>query len=151
MANPFVTLEEDAEETTADELPELEEYAWDFDKNTFRYDSNGKFITVYENEALKVWIYKCLKCERYRYNVYRHGEYNDICNYGVYLEKYIGVNPNNEKTAGAIKKEIREGISANPYVQKINYINIVEMEKENLTLELSLTSIYGDLTATFTV
>ena len=145
MANPFVALESTENTTTTEELPLLEEYAWDFNKNCYSKDVNGNLKTVYENEALKIWIYKMLKCERYRYNVYCHGAYNDICNYGVYLEEYIGKNPNNEKTAGMIKKEIREAILANPYIEKIDYLEIGEIKHEKLTLNLGITSIYGKL------
>ena len=145
MANPFIAMEPTEEENTASELPYLEEYAWDFDHNCFRYDANGNHIIVTETEAIKVWVYKCLKCERFMYNVYRHGIYNDRCNYGVWLEKYIGKNPNNEKTASAVRKEIREAILANPYIETIDYLEIDSIKKDTLVLNMGLTSVYGSL------
>lgn len=145
MANPFIAAEATEEESAAAELPYLTEYAWDFDNNCLKYDANGKPVLVYENEALKVWVYHCLKCERYQYNLYRHGEYNEKCNYGVYLEKYIGSNPNTEKTASLVRKEIREAMLANPYVRQIDYLDIGDIRHENLVIEMGLTSIYGSL------
>lgn len=145
MANPFIAMEAATEETAAAELPYLEEYAWDFDKNCFRYDANGNHIIVTETEAIKVWIYKCLKCERFMYNVYRHGIYNDRCNYGVWLEKYIGKYANNEKTASAVRKEIKDAILANPYIEKIDYIEIASIKGDTLTLNMGLVSVYGSL------
>lgn len=145
MANPFIAMEQTEEELAAAELPYLEEYAWDFDHNRFRYDANGKHIIVTGKEAIKVWVYKCLKCERFLYNVYRHGIYNDRCNYGVWLEKYIGKNPNNEKTASAVRKEIREGVLANPYIETVDYIEIGSIQGDTLTLNMGLTSVYGSL------
>ncbi|MBR1728033.1 MAG: DUF2634 domain-containing protein [Selenomonadaceae bacterium] len=146
MANPFISMEVDESTTTvAESLPELEEFAWDFEKNCFLRDVNGNLKTVYDNEALKVWIYKCLKSERYRYTCYIHGRQAEHCYYGVLLEKYIGKYPNNEATAMQIKKEIREAILANPYVMTINYIEIHELKKEKLILNMSLESIYGEL------
>ena len=147
MANPFIALEADnsSTETTISDLPPLEEFAWDFANNRYIYDGNGRIKTVYENEALKVWIYKMLKVERYRFNVYVHGIYNDEANYGVMLEKYIGKYPNNEKTAGLIRREIYDAILANPYVTKINSLEIAELKNEHLTLSMDLTSIYGNL------
>ena len=138
-------MEQTEEELAAAELPYLEEYAWDFDHNRFRYDANGKHIIVTGKEAIKVWVYKCLKCERFLYNVYRHGIYNDRCNYGVWLEKYIGKNPNNEKTASAVRKEIREGVLANPYIETVDYIEIGSIQGDTLTLNMGLTSVYGSL------
>ena len=145
MANPFVAMEATNDENAVSELPYLEEYAWDFDHNCFRYDVNGNHIIVTETEAIKVWVYKCLKCERFLYNAYRHGIYNDRCNYGVWLEKYIGKNPNNEKTASAVRKEIREGILANPYIESIDYLEIDSIKSDTLVLNMGLTSIYGSL------
>ena len=138
-------MEAATEETAAAELPYLEEYAWDFDKNCFRYDANGNHIIVTETEAIKVWVYKCLKCERFMYNVYRHGIYNDRCNYGVWLEKYIGKYANNEKTASAVRKEIKDAILANPYIEKIDYIEIASIKGDTLTLNMGLVSVYGSL------
>lgn len=145
MANPFIAMEATEGESATSELPYLEEYAWDFEHNCFRYDANGNHIIVTETEAIKVWVYKCLKCERFLYNAYRHGIYNDRCNYGVWLEKYIGKNPNNEKTASAVRKEIRDAILANPYIESIDYLEIDSIKSDTLVLNMGLTSIYGSL------
>ncbi len=145
MANPFIAMEATEEESATSELPYLQEYAWDFEHNCFRYDTNGNHIIVTETEAIKVWVYKCLKCERFMYNVYRHGIYNDRCNYGAWLEKYIGKNPNNEKTASAVRKEIRDAILANPYIESIDYLEIDSIKSDTLVLNMGLTSIYGSI------
>ena len=145
MANPFIAMNEAAADTASEDLPYLEEYAWDFEHDCFRYDANGKHIIVTENEALKVWVYKCLKTERWLYNAYRHGIYNDRCNFGLWLERYIGKNPNNEKTASAIKKEVREAIAANPYVQSVDYIEIDKIDGADLILNMGLISVYGSM------
>jgi len=145
LANPFIAMEAAEEESATSELPYLQEYAWDFEHNCFRYDTNGNHIIVTETEAIKVWVYKCLKCERFMYNVYRHGIYNDRCNYGAWLEKYIGKNPNNEKTASAVRKEIRDAILANPYIESIDYLEIDSIKSDTLVLNMGLTSIYGSI------
>jgi hypothetical protein len=128
-----------------DLLPPLKEYAWDFVHNKFRYRTDGIIQIVEENEALKIWIYKALKTERYRYEAYLHGVYNLDSNYGIELEKYIGVYPNNSRTATIIEQRIRECLSINPYIKNINYIRIDDMRKDNLIISLGLTSIYGNL------
>ena len=59
MANPFVTIDASSTVNAAtDNLPLLQEYAWDFENDRFLLDTRGHHITVTENEALKVWIYK---------------------------------------------------------------------------------------------
>mgnify|MGYP000857019708 FL=1 len=140
--NPFVKMEK-PKAKIENTLPFLKEFAWDFDKDRFIYKTDGTIQTVKENEALKVWIYKALKTERYRYEAYLHGIYNLDSNYGVELEKYIGAYPNNSRTATLIEQRIKECLSINPYIKRINYIRIDNLHKDKLTIGLSITSIYG--------
>ena len=54
-------------------LPLFKEYAWDFEKDCFLYDGNGKHILLEGNEALRIWCCKALKTERFMYLAYTHG------------------------------------------------------------------------------
>ena len=109
MANPFIAgpITQVSKSYTAN-LPELQELAWDFNHDTFVHDNDGRLKTVTGNEALKVWIYKALKTERYRYMAYLHGDYNAEGNYGTELERFIGTRPNSEISATEIE-EIHQG------------------------------------------
>lgn len=51
-------------------LPLFKTYAWDFEKDEFVRDGNGHMILLEGNDALKVWIYKALKTERFIYKAY---------------------------------------------------------------------------------
>lgn len=93
MADPFVALASGADAKARETLPLLSEYGYDFEKHRFRYDENGNNITVTEDEALKVWIYKALMTERYRYLAY-HDEY------GITIEPYQGTMPNSRTWSG---------------------------------------------------
>ena len=46
------------------------ELDYDFEKHDFKYDGNGQHIIVSGNDALKIWIYKALMTERFRYLAY---------------------------------------------------------------------------------
>lgn len=148
--NPFVLGKSTAQDTTQD-LPVLQEYGWDFLHDTFRLTPEGQHIIVTENEALKVWIYKALKTERYRYEAYKHGVYNASDNYGVELEQFIGKSTNNEQSATVIKRYIEEGLSVNPYIKKINSIDVSERKGDKLVLTVNLTSVYGNFSEGVTV
>lgn len=141
MSNPFVSGVATAETAAAEEksLPVFREYAWDFENNRFlREGGTHKIVT--ENEALKVWIYKALKTERWRYQVYD----ND---YGIELEQFIGKRTNNAPSAMEIKRFISEALLANPYIKTIDDIQF-SLENDNLSYEISLTTVYGSMTAT---
>lgn len=136
MANPFVSLTaKNVSRTSA--LPLLTEYAYDFEKRRFRYDENGQHLIVTENEALKVWIFKALLTERYRYLAYDDA-------YGISIEPYQGRTPNSQFTAEQIAQELREGLLVNPYIVRINQITVEKREQDDLYLAVDVTSIYSD-------
>lgn len=130
---------------TEDNLPLLKEFAWDFVHDTFLYNNDGTIKEVIENEALKVWIYKALKTERYRHEAYLHGMYNNDSSYGVELEQYIGNYSNTNKTATLICKKIKECLQINPYIKSIDCVDIESIDGDKLTISLKVTSIYGNL------
>ena len=61
-------------DTEVEEMPIFKEYAIDFKTREYIKDENG--IKVLEkNEALKVWIFKALKTERFRYTDVHSDDY----------------------------------------------------------------------------
>ena len=52
------------------ELEIFREYAIDFKTGEYLRGENNDVITLEKNEALKVWIYKALKTERFRHFIY---------------------------------------------------------------------------------
>ena len=146
MSDPFIFADNADAEDAIENLPELKEFAWDFQHDVFIFDSTGNHKIVKENEALKVWIYKTLKTERYRYQIYLHGEYNNDAPYGVELEQFVGKYANILANGEKIKTYISEGLAVNPYISKINSIEITKQEKDTITISVDITSIYGNLT-----
>lgn len=143
MANPFITSTRNDTTIVSSELPLFIEYAWDFENDRFIKDINGQHVIVTANEALKVWIYKTLKTERWRYVAYHSA-------YGIELEKYIG-QPNVKATANAMKSDIVEGLLVNPYIISIYKIETTKQENDLVELTISLTSVYSNFTATFVI
>ena len=45
------------------------EYAYDFDNNEL-LTKNGRHYYVYGNEAMKIWLYKAMITDRFRYSAY---------------------------------------------------------------------------------
>lgn len=134
MANPFVS----GSSTTqgANVLPIFQEYAWDFDKDCFIF-ADGRHKIVTENEALKVWIYKTLKTERYRYRAYDSS-------YGIELEQFIGKHTNDRPTAQKVKRYIDAALLVNPYIVSVDDIQFT-IEKDLLQLDIALITIYGQM------
>lgn len=143
--NPFIFGSENTKNTAAS-LPVLKEYAWDFEADTFLYNTDKTPVIVSENDALKVWIYKAVKTERFRYEAYKHGIRNNKAEYGTELERFIGTHANNENSAVLVRRYIEEGLSVNPYIERINGVTVESAAKDTLVLVVDLTSVYGPMT-----
>ena len=136
-AYPFIGT---AERGDAAQLPVFKEYAWDFEKDCFRYDKRGRHILVQENEAMKVWIYKALKTERFSYLVYSW-------QYGIELKPFIGKVMGVEERYSELKRVITECLMVNPYIKSIDsYSFVPENRGELVHVRITLTTIYGEVT-----
>ena len=64
------------------------EMAYDF-KNNCLLKRAGKYYKVYQDEAIKIWIWKALKTQRYTWQAYTHA-------YGGEMEKLPGRTTNKD-------------------------------------------------------
>ena len=142
--NPFMTagttstLTPSSALTDRDDLPEFKELAWDFEHNKFIYNRDGTHKVLTQNEAMKVWIRKALMVERYRYRAY----FDD---YGTELERFIGKTPNDGISESLLYQYIKEGLLVNPYIKRVDAASITR-EKKKITMDLTITTIYGKTT-----
>jgi len=132
VSNPFVA---GSTATTTSNLPLYQEYAWDFVNNCFIFQ-NGQQQIVYGNDALRVWVYKALQTERYRYQAYDSA-------YGLELEQFIS-QPNSAYDVSQVETYIAEGLLVNPYITSVDYVSY-SINEDSLSITVSLTTIYGQL------
>lgn len=123
----------------SDDLPVLKEYAWDFETDKFIYDNSGNHVIVEKNEALKVWIYKALKTERFDYMAYSW-------QYGIELKPFIGKVMSVQERFSELKRVITECLMVNPYIVSLDSFSFEEEKHgETAHLTIRLTSIYGEV------
>ena len=133
-AYPFIGT---AERGDAAQLPVFKEYAWDFEKDCFRYDKRGRHILVQENETMKVWIYKALKTERFSYLAYSW-------QYDIELEPFVGKVMGVQERKSELKRMIVECLMVNPYIQSIDSVTFAaSAHGETLQVTVILTTVYG--------
>ena len=137
MANPFMSVTA-ATDNVANNLDEMREYAYDFEKMEFIYDEEGNHVIVTRNEALKIWITKALLTERYRYRAY----FDD---YGMEIEHFIGTVTNDGLARNELYRYVEEGLLVNPYIKNVLAVDITQ-EKKSVQLTVAVTTVYGDLT-----
>lgn len=136
---PFVgSVSETASAGTEEEnLPLLTEYAWDFNTDKFLYDGDGHHIVVTGQEALKVWIYKALKTERYVHEAYSWS-------YGIELKPFIGKVMGVKERYSELRRVIVECLMVNPYIRSIDSVTFSQ-DGPSVTCRITLTSIYGEV------
>lgn len=111
------------------------EYAFDFEKNDFLL-VDGKNKIVSGMEAVKVWIFKALQTERYRYLAYSW-------NYGNELEDLIGQGFSNEVLESEIERCIKEALLINPYITSITNFSVINGSELKATFTVN--TIYGEV------
>ena len=121
------------------DLPLFQEYAWDFERDRFRYDVNGRHILLSGNPALEVWIYKALKTERFEYLAYSW-------QYGIELKPFIGKVMGVQERYSELRRVITECLMVNPYIRSIDSFSITpENRAELVRVHITLTTVYGEV------
>ena len=120
-----------------DKLPRAREYAWDYDNQCFKF-KNGKFYFVYDNEAIKIWLWKLFKTPRFWYAVF-DGDY------GEELHKLIGRGYTQGLVDSEAKRYVEEAIKWNlsGYVKDMRNMRI-SFEDGTLTVAFVAITPYSD-------
>ena len=120
------------EEST--ELPLFREYAYDFENNRLLL-KNGQTYLVEGNEALRIWIYKALATERFRYAAYDS-------DFGSEIDTLIGSPLHGDIAKSELKRFIVEALMVNPYIEELGNFQISQTGS-GVTAEFDCTTVYG--------
>lgn len=99
-------------------LPMCKELAWDFQRDDYIYDAVGNHKYATGNEAIKVWVWKTLRVERYRYRAY----FDD---YGIELEQFVGKKPNDMPSQYELFEYVKDALMVNPYIINVDAVDVV--------------------------
>lgn len=111
------------------------EYAYDFENNEL-LTRNGEHYYVYGNEAMKIWIYKCMLTDRFRYSAYTD-------KFGTEVYTLIGEVISNKLKEAEVKRYITEAIMVHPFMVSINKM-ILRTEKSGLYVDVYYTTVFTD-------
>lgn len=115
-------------------------------KRTFQFDfkagefvmKNGVPIEVNGQEALKLWIEKCLRTQLGRYKIYE----NKI--YGANIEDLvIGTTYGAGFTSAELKREIENALMQNEDIKGVTAISL-NRTKDVLSVDITVTTAYGE-------
>lgn len=118
------------------ELPLMQEWAYDFERNEFLTNEDGMPYLVSGNEALKIWLFWAVITDRRRWRA-------NSADYGTEIERMIGLPVTTAIKSSELKRTIREAIEICPYVKQINYIDL-SLVDGLVTVTVKLQSIYDE-------
>ena len=125
-------------ETQESELPLFKEMAIDFETGE-PIIKNNEIVTLEGSEALKVWIWRALKTERYKYKVYSN-------NYGNELKEQLGTIYDKTIKDAILENEIRECLGVNPYITRLHSFSIETPEgMQHPYIYFSVDTVYGTI------
>lgn len=129
-------LIDDVSRETIEDLPVLQEWAFDFDTHQFKRDENGLPYLVSRNEALKIWLYWAVTTEK--------GKWSANSNtYGAEIEHMIGLPISTALRTDELKRTVTEAIENFPYIKEIKKIEL-RLEDEIVIIDVELKSIYSE-------
>lgn len=130
---PFITPPADSP-AAANSLPLFKEYAYDFANNCLLL-KDGQTYLVEGNEALRIWIFKALATERFRYTAYDAA-------FGSEIDSLPGLVLNQAILQAEIKRFITEALMVNPYIVKLDNFKF-ERSLSGLKVDFEAETIYG--------
>ena len=136
---PFISVDETIE-TTSSELPLLKEFAIDFKTGNPIIENKG-FKLLEGNEALRVWIHRALKIDRFQYEIYSW-------NFGSEISDLVGKEYTPALTQSEIKRYIEEALSTNPYIKEVK-VQETSFKDNTLSVKLTVNSTYGNMEVSF--
>ena len=126
-------------ETEVEEMSTFKEYAIDFKTGEYIKDENNDIKVLEKNEALKVWIFKALKTERFRYA----DVHSD--NYGSELETNIGTIYQKSVKDALMINQIRDTLLVNPYILECYNFDISNENEYVPQITFNVKTVYGEL------
>jgi hypothetical protein len=119
-------------------LPLYQDYAWDFVLNE-PVLVNGDPVLLSGNEALKVWIYKALKTQRYRYLAHSW-------NFGNELEdQLLGSSLSAKAKQAEAERLLRETLFVSPYIKGVQNVAVTTTTSDVLQVSCTVITIYGEV------
>lgn len=140
MIFPFISGIDEVEdvelELTETTLEMYREVAWDYVNDTPIIE-NGDFKIVEGKDAIKVWIYKSLKTNRFEHEIYSW-------DYGSELNELVGYQDTNNLIKTESERYIKEALLINPYILDVK-INDVKINDSILNANVIVSTVYGEV------
>lgn len=113
-------------------------FLFDFKKGDFVL-KDGKLVVLEGIEALKMWIVKVIRTEKFRFRIYENTGFEDDEQYGVMLEDLIGSNFDREFIEAEIEREVTEALLLHEYIISVDEWQF-ERNSKKMTVSFAVTT-----------
>lgn len=142
MLPEIADLEFENDELVEEDVPTIgKSFLFDFKKSDFVL-KDGKLVVLEGIEALKMWIVKVIRTEKFRFRIYENTGFEDDEQYGVMLEDLIGSNFDREFIEAEIEREVTEALLLHEYIVSVDEWQF-EHNSKKMTVSFAVTT-YGE-------
>lgn len=139
MLPSIAELEFENEELAEEDVPTIgKSFLFDFKKGDFVL-KDGKLVVLEGIEALKMWIIKVIRTEKFRFRIYENTEFENDEQYGVMLEDLIGSNFDREFIEAEIEREVTEALLLHEYIVSVDEWQF-ERNSKKMTVSFAVTT-----------
>lgn len=136
MLPSIADLEFENDELAEEDVPTIgKSFLFDFKKGDFVM-KDGKLVVLAGIEALKMWIIKVIRTEKFRFRIY---ESENDEQYGVMLEDLIGSNFDREFIEAEIEREVTEALLLHEYIISVDEWQF-ERNSKKMTVSFAVTT-----------
>lgn len=139
MLPEIADLEFENDELAEEDVPTIgKSFLFDFKKGDFVM-KDGKLVVLEGIEALKMWIIKVIRTEKFRFRIYENTEFENDEQYGVMLEDLIGSNFDREFIEAEIEREVTEALLLHEYIISVDEWQF-ERNSKKMTVSFAVTT-----------
>lgn len=139
MLPSIADLEFENDELAEEDVPTIgKSFLFDFKKGDFVM-KDGKLVVLEGMEALKMWIIKVIRTEKFRFRIYENTEFENDEQYGVMLEDLIGSNFDREFIEAEIEREVTEALLLHEYIISVDEWQF-ERNSKKMTVSFAVTT-----------
>ena len=115
-------------------------FQFDFSTGDFLIE-DGKVKSLSGFEALKMWITKVLKTEKYRFKIYNS---DNVEKYGASLQEIVTSGYPMEFIKSEVQREVTETLLKNTGIKSIGNFNFTR-DKRTLNVKFDVSTVYGTI------
>ena len=140
---PTIDIEENltSDETSNNSFGKT--YLFDFDQGEFVL-KDGKLVIASELEAIKQWVTKIIRTEKFKFKIYEKEVEEKNKEYGITFRNLLGKKLPKEMIRSEIKRELTDVLTKHPKIKTLSEFKIIQ-EGVKVTINFKVHLVNGSI------